>query len=160
MLQLKYPAFTETGNVSYCRYMLLHSPIRLGDHLTVRTEKDVYEAMRRQLDHGCLYAWYSHHVIPLYPTLTEHMFPFTPIELHAGHVIDQERILTNHSGQFGWGDGSLFNAYVYDRDGRRTDKIKVPRVEHDGKAYAEVRLPEGYTAAIVRDSKISDGMLP
>ncbi len=150
MLELRYPAFVETGSISYCGKMLLHSPIGLGDHLTERTFLDAYQGMCRMLDHGCLYAWYGHQIIPTYPTLTEHMFPFTPVELHAGYVIGVERILTNRSGLFGWGDDARFEAYVYDRNGRRTQEIEVPRVIRDGKAYAEVRLPEGYSAAIVR----------
>jgi len=150
MSNLKYNAFTETGNISYCRYMLLHSPIGLGDHRTVRTERDAYHAMQRQLDDGCLHAWYDHRVIPLYPTLTEHMFPFTPIELHEGWVIGQERIITNRSGYFGWGDQSDFDVYVYDRDGKAVNDYQTSRVIRNNKSYAQVRLPEGYSAAIVR----------
>jgi hypothetical protein len=106
--------------------------------------------MVRMLDYGCLYAWYGGQVVPTHPTLTEHMFPFTPVELHAGYVIGKERILTNRSGLFGWGDRSNFAAWVYDRKGRRTEEIKIAAVERAGKTYAEVRIPEGYSAAIVR----------
>ena len=150
MQKLGPQAFTETGTISYCREMLLYTPIGLGDHLTVRTQTDAYRSMLRQLDHGCLYAWYAHEVIPTHPTLTEHMFPFTPIELHEGYVIGEERILTNRSGYFGWGDSSRFSTYVYDREGKRTQEIEVPSVERAGNTYAEVRIPEGYSAAIVR----------
>jgi hypothetical protein len=45
-----------------------------------------------------------------YKTLTEHMYPTTPIEIHAGYVIARERILTNRSGLFGWGDDGDFIA--------------------------------------------------
>ena len=150
MQELRAQGFTETGTLSYCRQMLLYSPIGLGDHLTVRTQKDAYQSMVRQLDHGCLFAWYSHQVVPTHKTLTEHMFPFTPVELHEGYMIGEERILTNRSGYFGWGDQSQFDAYVYDRDGRLSDAIEVPVYQQDGITYAEVRIPEGYTTAIVR----------
>ncbi len=57
------------------------------------------------------------------------------------------------SGLFGWGDKAQFDAYVYDRQGKATDNYAVEMVEREGKTYAEVRMPEGYSAAIVRESK-------
>jgi len=70
--------------------------------------------------------------------------------LHSGYVIGKERIITNCSGLFGWGDESEFKTYVYDRDGRATDGKEIKKVIRDGKIYAEIRIPEGYSAAIVR----------
>jgi hypothetical protein len=148
--EMNIPAFTETGSISNCTHMLLYSPIALGDHHTERKFTDAYRVMLRALDHGCLYAWYNMSIFPTHKTLVEHMYPFTPIELHEGYVIGKERILTNRSGLFGWGDASDFVVHVYDRDGKQTDEIAVPRILRDGKAYAEMRLPEGYAAAIVR----------
>lgn len=150
LAELKVPAFTETGSISHCRRMLLYSPMALGDHLTERSEKDAYRVMMRALDYGCLYAWYGSNVYPDYPTLTEWMYPTTPIEIHSGYVIGEERIITNRSGLFGWDDASDFTAYVYDRDGRATAEHPVRAVQRDGKRYAEVRIPGGYSAAIVR----------
>ena len=148
--QLKFPAFTETGSISHCRKMQLYSPIALGDHLSERTEKDAYRVMMRALDYGCLYAWYGSNVYAEHKTLTEHMYPITPLEIHSGYVIGQERIITNRSGLFGWNDRSDFRGFVYDREGRATDGYPVKRVDRDGKTYAEVRIPGGYSAAIVR----------
>ena len=150
LARFKYHAFCETGSITNCRRMLLWSPIGLGDHITEKTQKDAYRHMLRQMDHGCVYAWYSHRIIATHKTLTEYMYPFTPIELRSGILIGKERILTNRSGYFGWGDPSKFEVHVFDRDGFETDKIKVPTVTRDGKTYAEVRFPEGYSAAIVR----------
>src|SRR5690606_17803345 len=31
-----------------------------------------------------------------------HLFPFTPIELHAGYLLGRERIIATHSGNYGW----------------------------------------------------------
>jgi len=153
LAKMNIHAFTETGSISNCTRMLLYSPIALGDHLTERKFTDAYHVMLRALDYGNLYAWYSMTIFPIHKTLVEHMYPFTPIELHEGYLIGEERILTNRSGLFGWGNDSDFVAHVYDRDGKETDTIAVPRVVRDGKAYAEVRLPEGYAAAIVRKDK-------
>ena len=54
------------------------------------------------------------------------MYPFTPIELHSGVLIGKERILTNRSGHFGWGDASAFRAHVFDSDGKQTDRNQGP----------------------------------
>ncbi len=150
----KMPAFTETGSISHCRKMLLYSPMALGDHLTERSQRDAYRVMLAALDYGCLYAWYGSNVYPDYPTLTEHMYPTTPIEIHPGYVIGRERIITNRSGLFGWDDTGDFTAYVYDREGRATDEYPVKKVDRDGKTYAEVRIPGGYSAAVVRAGKV------
>jgi len=150
MVEQKFMAFTETGSITNCRKMLLHSPVALGDHLTERSEEDTYHDMLRALDHGCLYAWYTVRIFPTHKTLTEYMYPFTPIELHEGYVIGEERILTNRSGLFGWGDESDFEAHVFDREGRETHDFTPRKVVRGGKSYAEVRIPEGYAVAIVR----------
>lgn len=150
MAELHYPAFTETGSIANCAKMLLYSPVALGDHLTERTQRDAYRVMLKALDYGCVYVWYSTHVPVMHPTLTEHMYPITPIEIHEGYIIGEERIITNRSGLFGWGDDSRFEAYVYDRDGVATDEVVVEERKVGDKTYAEVRLPEGYSAALVR----------
>ncbi|MCC7518545.1 MAG: hypothetical protein IT578_05105 [Verrucomicrobiae bacterium] len=153
--RLKIMSFTETGSISHCRKVQLYCPLALGDHLTETSEKDAFRVMRRILEYGCLYSWYGMDFAVPYKTLTEHMFPFTPIEIHSGYVIGQERIITSRSGLFGWNDQSDFTAYVYDRDGRATDRYPVKKIERDGKTYAEVRLPEGCAAAIVRAASAS-----
>jgi hypothetical protein len=34
--------------------------------------------------------------------ISRYVFPFTPIELHSGYLLGQERIITIHSGNYGW----------------------------------------------------------
>ncbi|MFV1964859.1 MAG: hypothetical protein ACC628_05515 [Pirellulaceae bacterium] len=150
LAELRFPAFTETGSISHCRKVLLYSPIALGDHLSERSERDAYRVMLNALDYGCLYAWYGSDFSMPYETLTEHMYPITPLEIHAGYVMGEERIITNRSGLYGWNDASEFRAYIYDREGRATDDFPVRTVHRTGKRYAEVRIPGGYSAAIVR----------
>lgn len=144
------PRAAETASIGNLSWMHLSTPIALGDHSTETNEAYAYMHMLKALDWGGLYYWYSSSVIPTRSTLTSFMFPFTPIELHEGYLIGKERILTNRSGLFGWGDTSDFTAHVFDRVGRETDKVKINRVLKNGKAYAEIRLAEGYSAAIIR----------
>ena len=146
----RLPRAAETASIGNLSWMHLSTPIALGDHVTEKDEVAAYMHMLKALDWGGLYYWYSSHVRPTRPTLTSAMFPFTPIELHSGYLLGEERILTNRSGLFGWGDLSEFTVRVFDRIGRETQEVTVPRIVRDGKAYAEVRIPEGYAAAILR----------
>lgn len=148
--QFHFPRTIETGSISALVNGELYTPVALGDHLTEKTELDCYRNMVRGLDYGALYYWYTKTVRPTHATLTEQMFPATPVALGHGFLIAEERILTNRSGFFGWGDASGFTATVYDRAGRRTDETPIPRVERDGKVYAEVRIPEGFSVALIR----------
>jgi hypothetical protein len=151
--QLHFPRFVETGLYSNIVNCQLYTPIALGDHLTERNEVDAYRDMVKGLDYGALYYWYTSSIDATHPTLTSYMFPMTPIDLGHGFIIGKERILTNTSGYFGWGDASLFQAVVFDDRGNQTDKVKIPRVERDGKTFAEVRIPQGYTVALLRHNQ-------
>mgnify|MGYP001577602789 CR=1 FL=1 len=151
MARLKIPRFVETGSISNCRRAQLHSPIALGDHLTERSEADAYRTMLDALDYGCLYHWYSDMlVIPEHPTLTQFMYPATPVELHEGFIIARERILTKRSGLFGWGDDAHHEVHVFNDAGREMKEFIAPTVTRDGMTFTELRLAEGWSAAIVR----------
>ena len=151
MAALKFPRFVETGSPSHCALAQLHSPIALGDHLTEKSELDAYRMMLTALDYGCLYHWYNDmNVIPTHPTLTQSMYPITPLELHQGYVIGRERIITKRSGLFGWGDKSRHEVRVFDEQGREVSGFKAPTVERNGQTFSEIRIGEDWSAAIVR----------
>jgi len=150
MAQFHFPRFIETGSVSNLRRGHLYTPIGLGDHLSERSTQDCVAGMRRHLSYGSLYYFYHGQVAVDYPSITEHMFPCTPIELHEGYILAEERILTNTSGNFGWGDASGFEVHVYGPDGLEVEGFEAPVVEQDGARFVELRLPGRYMAAIVR----------
>jgi hypothetical protein len=150
MARLRFPRFVETGSPSNCAGAQMHSPIALGDHLTERSEADAYRMMLTALDYGCLYHWYNDMtVIPTYPTLTGHMYPITPVELHEGWIAGKERIITKRIGLFGWGDKSRHEVHAYDEVGRGVPDFKAPLVERDGAHFSELRLPEGWSAVVI-----------
>jgi hypothetical protein len=154
MARLKFPRFVETGSPSNCTGAQMHSPIALGDHLTERREVDSYRLMLTALDYGCLYHWYNDlTVIPTYPTLTEHMYPITPMELHEGWILGEERIITKRSGLFGWGDKSRHEVHAYDEHGRELRDFKAPLVQRDGANFSELRLAEGWSAVVITGRK-------
>ncbi len=151
MAALKFPCFVETGSITNCAQAHLYSPIALGDHLTEHSETDAYRIMLGALDHGCVYHWYNDMtVIPTHPHITSHMFPITPLEIHAGYVLGRERIITKTSGLFGWGDMSGHEVHVYDDTGREVPGFNAPRVVEDNAAWTELRIAEDWSAAIVR----------
>ncbi|MCC7350052.1 MAG: hypothetical protein IT446_05730 [Phycisphaerales bacterium] len=148
--RLHFLRFVETSSINNLLLAQLYTPIQLGDHLTERNEVDCYRNMVRGLDFGGVYYWYRPEIIATHPTLTSYMFPITPVNLGHGYIIGKERILTNTSGYFGWGDKSEFEAVVFDTRGNKTDEVKIPRIEKDGKVFAEVRIGEGYSVALIR----------
>lgn len=154
---LKLQRFVETATISNCLRAILYSPIALGDHIAEKTEVDAYRWMLKALDYGCVYNWYSEGVSTGYKTLTEHMFPITPVELHEGYIIGQERIITNRSGLFGWGDDSGHEVHVYNDEGREVEDFSAPLVTIDGKTYTELRLAEDWSAAIIRKGRSHPG---
>lgn len=158
MSRLRFPRFVETGSISNCTRAQLFTPLALGDHLTERSELDAYKVMLRALDYGCVYAWYNDlTVVPTHVHLTRYMFPITPVELHEGYIIGRERIITNRSGLFGWGEPAgacAHEVHVFNEEGCEVPAADVPKhakaITRDGKAYVELRLAEDWSAAIVR----------
>jgi DNA-binding ferritin-like protein (Dps family) len=103
------------------------------------------------LDFGCVYHWYNDlTVIPTHPQLTRYMYPMTPVELHGGYVIGEERIITKVSGLYGWGDASQHEVHVFDDTGREVENFQSPLLTEDGKTWTELRIAEDRSAAIVR----------
>jgi len=150
MADIHFGRFVETGSISNCAQALLYAPVALGDHLTERTEEDAYRVMLAALDYGCLYNWYSDIVIPTHRNLACYMFPITPVELHEGYVIGKERIITKVSRNFGWGDNSTHEVHVFDASGREVADFNAPTLTHQGTTFTELRLPEDWSAAIIR----------
>ena len=47
-------------------------------------------------------------------------------------------------------DASKHEVHVFDHQGREVDDYETPLVERDGKTYTELRLPEDWSAVVVR----------
>jgi hypothetical protein len=151
MASLNFPCFVETGAITNCTLSHLYSPIALGDHLTEHSQQDAYETMLAALDYGCVYYWYNDMTVtPTHKTLTSQMFPITPLEIHAGYLIGEERIVTKLSGTYGWGDDSRHELHVYNDKGEEVPDFDAPFTEQDGLTWTELRLAEDWSAAIER----------
>jgi len=152
MTKLHFPRFVEAWQPGNLRYAHLYCPLGLSSPDRVRSEEDIVPSVRTHLQNGGLWYYYcGWNVVKLtHPTITAHMFPFTPVELHAGYVVGRERILTAKSGLFGWGDKSKHAVFVYGPDGKQIVDFPAPLRTIKGATYSEVRLPPGSVAAIER----------
>ena len=150
MRKEKLICFTEMAQSTNAVKVHFSTPVGLGDHFTDNTELDCYKQMLEWLDYGLLYYWYSPRAEMTHHTLTEYMFPTTPMELGKGYIIGKERILTKVSGLWGWGDNAKHEVHVFDANGWEKTDFKAPLRTVNGKTYTELRLPENYSAAIIR----------
>ena len=74
-------------------------------------------------------------------------FPFTPIELHHGYLLGQERIITLHSGRYGWpGETVPCRLLLFDAEGRLRETREVTA----GPERVAVELGEGEVAILER----------
>ena len=72
------------------------------------------------------------------------------IWIHKGYIIGKEKIITKVSGLYSWNDNSKHEVHVYDDKGWPVKDFKAPVKVVNGKTYTELRLPEDYSAVIIR----------
>ena len=153
LMKEKLMSFTETAHIDNCARVQVYTPIQLGNHLIGKGAEDpavIYKQMLEGLDFGVLYYYYHIRYVPDHHTLTQYMFPITPLELHKGYIIGKEKIVTKVSGLYGWNDASKHEVHVYDDKGWHVKDFKAPFKSVKGKTYTELRLPEDYSAVIIR----------
>lgn len=148
LTKLHFPRFVETAAEWYPARAHLYTPLSLGDHLTIKSFADLLRDIRSKLMWGSLYYYYTSPQQP-YPTITQHMFPFTPVELHRGWLVGKERLLTAVPGTFTLGDDKLVTVYWYDAAGKLTDKTGEQRVEQ-GRRLVKLALADNEMAVIER----------
>ena len=150
MLQQKVPTFTETSSFSFLIDTHLSCPWALGTHSSAQDMPTRAYMARRLLNYGGIYSVYDFEDEPKAEPFVKYFFPSTPIELHPGVVICQERILTDRSGRFGWGDASRAQVHVYDAEGKAVANPQVKEIKAGGKVLTEIQLPPNGFAALVR----------
>jgi hypothetical protein len=81
--------------------------------------------------------------------ISRHVFPFTPIELHAGYMLGQERIITLHDGNYGWpGQQCLVQVRHFDKEGLLTPTDFATKVGSEARTAAAVG--EGEAVVLVK----------
>jgi hypothetical protein len=82
--------------------------------------------------------------------ISAYVFPFTPIELHHGYLLGKERIITIHSGSYGWpGTPTVPVVHHFNTDGKRTGQ-QFPTTVTDNGARTQVELSEGEAVVLER----------
>lgn len=86
---------------------------------------------------------YAHEISPL-------VFPFTPVELHQGYLLGQERIIVTHGGTYGWPkEAPLVLSHHLDKDGKRHAAAWVTSYRQ-GECRTAVALSDGEAAVLER----------
>ena len=147
--QFHFPRFEETSNSWWMFYSHLYTPIQLGDVSTYgRTPEENMADIRNAMKNGTLYYLYLN--TSAAPTITQKMFPFTPIEIHSKWLMGKERILTCVSGDFGWhGSKQLAEIFVYDKFGKSTGDYSAEFFAENGEVRVRLQLKPGQCAAIL-----------
>jgi hypothetical protein len=79
--------------------------------------------------------------------ISRYLFPFTPLELHPGYLLGRERIVTMHSGRYGWpGETVRCQVRVFDREGT----LRGEREATAGPDGLPIELGEGEVAVLER----------
>ena len=147
--------FTETDHEDQNARVHFTTPLSWGNstHMNSYDPAVYYEKFLRVLDYGCMFNPSSIATpvfAKIYHTVTDYLYPTTPLELHSGYIIAKERIITKKSGLFGWEDDSNHEIHVYDETGREIKKHKMKTVRMNGQNWSEIRLPQDWSAIIIR----------
>ncbi|MBI3923558.1 MAG: LamG domain-containing protein [Armatimonadetes bacterium] len=103
-----YNAETNDGDSRCAQMYLAPTVIGLAQPNKSSNELDVYNDIRAKLEWGALYAYYYWSCAFTHRMITAEMYPITVQEIHSGTIKGKERIITLHSGVYGWrGDRDL-----------------------------------------------------
>jgi len=82
--------------------------------------------------------------------ITPYLFPFTPIEIHPGYMLGQERIVVTHDGNYGWaGKYDLAISRHFDDKGKLTTTHFPINITASG-ARTAVTLKDNEAAVMVK----------
>jgi len=152
MTELHFPRFVEAWHPSNLRKAHLYCPVGLSSPDRVDSDAAIVPSIRTHLESGGLWYYYASwgKFNLTRPNVVARMFPFTPIELHQGYLIGEERIITARSGVFGWNDAREHQVFVYGPDGHLLEDFEAPVQVIDGSNFSALRLPPGAMAIIER----------
>ena len=146
--------FTETEVESNNTRVHFTTPLSYANSFQLSKNKfEYYYKFLKALEYGCL-SNYASLSMPnygkVYRTISDHLYPSTPLELKPGYMLAKERIVTAKSGIFGWNDNAQHTVYVYDHEGREVKNHSMKTISVNGKTWSEIRLPQDWSAVIVK----------
>jgi len=115
-----------------------------------RSVQAIYDDIRGKLSWGALYTYYwwggAGHLT--HKMITTEMFPITVTDIRSGTITGKERIITLHSGIYGWRDDrSLHCAVLADARGRLVPSSFLTTVDRSG-VRTEINLRENEMAVL------------
>ena len=128
-------------------------PMRYGDKENDHYARIITKGAIAYLRHGLLYYHYGSTIPETGPGSGEygainHMFPLTPVELHEGWIVGEERTVTCVSGTYAWAKKDEPSVLVFDITGRPvTPDASVTQV--DGGWRVELRLDDWAQIAVL-----------
>ncbi len=127
---------------------LAQTSASLGNPSRINCEADVYRDVLDKLSWGNLYFYYGEGELT-HPSLPQQMYPITITDLRSGTVTGRERIVTMHSGVYGWpGDRRLHSCRRYNALGMPVPAEFVTRVDAGG-VRTQVDLDREESAVVV-----------
>jgi len=147
-----WAAETNDGDSRVAALHLSPTPHGLADPNKFATAQIIYDDIRAKLSWGALYAyyWWGGASQLDHKMLTAEMYPITIEELHAGYIKGSERLITMHSGVYGWSQNKdLPIAYLFDAKGRIVPCSFLTTVDGAG-VRTEIVLGENETAVLKR----------
>ena len=139
----KPPCFASEGKGHLSSPIILGiRPERLGQQGQEHYARILTKAIITGLRNGCLYYYYGSHIPAKGPGAGDfgpgnHMFPFTPVELHSGWLLGKERLLTCVSGTYAWPGPQPPRCHLFDRTGREV-----------AQQFAVEAVPGGYRVRV------------
>lgn len=110
-------------------------------------ERGTYEDILRKLDWGGLYFFYGSAALN-HDSVIQQMFPITVTAIRSGIIRGEDRIVTRHSGIYGWhGDRDLHFVHRYDGRGWPAPHALLTTVDSAG-VRTEVHLGPSESAVV------------
>jgi hypothetical protein len=78
-----------------------------------------------------------------------HMFPFTPVELHEGWVLGNERLITCVSGDFPWPYEREPKPLFFDGHGRKKTAAPSAFIQNREAKTISIQLKDWWESAVV-----------
>lgn len=146
MASISEPPPARSGPSNSFRWAhLAPSPTALG-WPAQRPSPSVYQDILKKLRSGLL--WYDYYLKVGGSSIFSKFYPITIEEIHSGFVKGKERLITAHSGVYGWRDGrDLHFAYLSDGRGLLVPHNFLTTVDRSG-VRTEITLRENEMAIL------------
>jgi hypothetical protein len=131
-------------------------PGRFGEFGTEHWAEIIQKWVITCLKSGTVYYYYAYTIPTTGPGagdygIINHMFPFTPVELHAGWLIGKERILTAKSGSFYWDHPTKPTVLAFDIKGYAIKPEMLDMTKKGNGWQVNLKIDDWQQTAVIQD---------